>query len=376
MTIGPEGAITARKCGLPRKKTPMIDEAQTDSDHAGPPAEVGPRASLSTPKKLGFAAVILGTLLSGGEMLCRMLGLGRALEVNQYVSEWHDTPDGRTFWVVRGVGFNSDGMRDREHAIKKPAGTFRIVCLGDSVTVGHGVPMSQSYPYLLESFNAQMGLRVDVMNIAVSGWATLQEAVAYREIARKYKPDHVFLGFCLNDVAELHNNLTEPPPALMQGILRRSALARWLVNAKGREVHSVRELFDNPETPAVRDGWQRVAENLTRLRDDTLADGCGLSVLIFPFRFQVEPDPPEPIAQKRLFDLCQAGGIPCLDLRPALMPLGADAFVDQSHLSLAGAKVVAEEMIRWGRSGCMMCGHDLVDFAGEACPRCRHKIER
>jgi len=354
----------------------MIDEAQTDSAHDGPRAEVQPRASLSMPKKLGFAALILGALLGGSEMLCRMAGLGRALEVNQYVSEWHDTPDGKTFWVVRGVGFNSDGMRDRRHPVEKPAGTYRIVCLGDSVTMGHGLPMSQSYPFLLESFNAQIGLRVDVMNIAVSGWATLQEAVAYREIARKYKPDHVFLGFCLNDVAEMHNNLTEPPPALMQAILRHSALARWLVNAKGREVHSVRELFDSPEPPAVRDGWKRVAENLIRLRDDTLADGCGLSVLIFPFRFQVEPDPPEPIAQKRLFDLCLARGIPCLDLRPALARLGPAAFVDQSHLSLAGAKAVAEEMIRWGRSGCMMCGLDLADVAGEACPRCGHEIER
>ena len=219
-------------------------------------------------------------------------------------------------------------------------------------------------------------VEVEVMNIAVSGWATLQEAVAYREIARKYKPDHVFLGFCLNDVAELHNNLTEPPSAIMQGLLRRSALARWLVNAKGREVHSVRELFERPESPAVRDGWRRVAQHLTQLRDDTLSDGCGLSVLIFPFRFQVENDPPEPIPQKRLFDLCIAGGIPCLDLRPALEPLGPAAFVDQSHLSFAGAKKVAEEMIRWGRSGCIMCGLDLADFDGEACPRCEHQIER
>lgn len=352
-----------------------------ESDHrtSPPPSDAADPADpvrIPLRRRIAFATIFLLIFVGGGELLCRLFGLGDALDVEHHVSEWHETPDGRTFWVVRGQGYNRDGMRDRAHPVDKPDGVFRIVCLGDSVTVGHGLPRTQSYPFLLESFYEQMNLPIEVMNVAVSGWATLQQSIAYVEVVRKYDPDHVFLGFCLNDVAEMHNNLSEPPNAIIQGLLRSSALARWIVGAKEREVHSVRELFETPEPPAVRDGWNRVAESLSRLQADTLADGCALSVLIFPFRFQMAPDAPEPIAQRRLFAMCLERGIPCLDLRPALLPLGESAFIDESHLSLAGARVVAEEIIRWGRSGCMMCGLDLTKVAGEACPRCGQPIER
>ncbi len=78
----------------------------------------------------------------------------------------------------RGPGYNSDAMRDREHALDKPPGVLRIVCLGDSVTAGHILPLQHTYPALFESFLQQMKVPVEVFNVAVSGWSTLQEVMA------------------------------------------------------------------------------------------------------------------------------------------------------------------------------------------------------
>ena len=335
-----------------------------------------PRPTLSVRKKLAFTLFSLALLVGAAEGLCRLFGLGNYEPKAQYISDWPDTPDGRTFWVFRGPGFNSDGMPDRQHDVDKPPGLHRIVCLGDSVTAGHGVRRSETYAFLLESFLQQLGLTVEVFNVAASGWSTRQEAAAYQVIARQYRPDHVFLGFCLNDVAEMHNNLTQRPSRLVSAVVRRSALIRWVIDADRRQVTNVEDLLQPTPSRAVKSGWAKVLAEIDALHAATKHDGCDLSVLIFPFRFQLEPGAAAPIAQRFLFKECHKRGIPCMDLLPALRALGSDAFLDESHLSPAGAAVVAREMIRWGRTGCMMCGFDLEVVITETCPQCGTVIQR
>ena len=325
--------------------------------------------------RLCFAFAVFVLSLFALEIVCRIADLGESRDVAHYVSDWHAAPGGRTFWVVRGPGFNADGMRDRAHDVENKDGAHRIVCLGDSVTFGQGVAQHETYPFLLEALLKQRGLNAEVFNIAVSGWSTRQQVTAYREIARRYRPDQVFLGFCLNDVAEMHNNLAAPPAAPVRWLARHSALTRWLIDAEGRQIHSVEELLRNPDAPAVRAGWTLVFAELEALARDTRADGTGLSVLIFPFRLQLANDAPAPIAQQGLFAWCRKRGIPCLDLLPALRRTGPRAFVDESHLSEAGARAVAEELVRWGTTGCIMCGRDMSDVPSEACPDCGHPAD-
>lgn len=311
-----------------------------------------------------------------GEVVCRLAGWGARQEVAQYISEWHDTPDGRTYWVVRGPGYNSDGMRDREHTLEKPPGAYRIICLGDSVTVGHGVKASENYPSVLEAFLKQLQTPAEVFNIAAPGWATHQQVAAYRLVARKYQPDQVFLGFCLNDVAEMQNNMLTPPSALISFLAQRSALIRTVVRPEARQVHRVEELMTENESSAVQAGWQLVFHDLLTLRDETALDQVNFSVLIFPFRFQVLPDAPKPLAQKRLQDFCFANNIPCMDLLPALARIGPDAFLDDSHLSPLGARTVAEQIIRWAVAGCARCGLDLTGIESSNCPHCGLPIDQ
>ena len=133
----------------------MNDRTPTEGENGAP------GACLPVGKKILFALLIVMALPSGGEVLCRAFGLGRRVEVAQHVSQWQHAPDGTPFWVMKGPEYNSDGMRDREHAAAKPADTFRIACLGDSVTVGHGVRESATYPCILESYMGQLGLSVE-----------------------------------------------------------------------------------------------------------------------------------------------------------------------------------------------------------------------
>ncbi len=327
-------------------------------------------------RKFLFALIMIFGTLALTEGLCRLLGFGAPPAIDAAISDWHETPDGSTFWVARGPEFNRDGLRDRDHDITAADGVQRIVCLGDSVTLGFKVARNQTYSFLLEEFMRQLDLPVEVFNVAQSGWSTRQELEAYRRIIRPYRPHHIFVGFCLNDVAEMNNNLLERPSWTTRQVLRHSAFAQAIIGAERQQVRRVEELFQDPPAPAVLDGWQSVFADLLTLRDEAADDGCAVSLLIFPFRFQLNADAPPPIAQKLMFEFCLRNAIPSLDLLPALAKAGTEAFVDDSHLSAVGARVVAEEIIRWGRTGCMMCGHDLAEFAGETCPKCATRIER
>lgn len=95
---------------------------------------------------------------------------------------------------------NSQGFRGtKEYEIVPPENCFRIVVQGDSVTLGHGVKDNETYSYLLEEMLQKDGVKAEVINMAVSGFGTAEEIIQFHEVAKKYKPDLVVLGFFRND---------------------------------------------------------------------------------------------------------------------------------------------------------------------------------
>lgn len=298
---------------------------------------------------LSAATVVI--FLGGTEGVCRLLESRQPPRVvAPYITPWENWEDG--FYTVKSTAvgwppwedYNSEGLRDRERTVEKPEGVRRVICLGDSTTLGWGIRPEEAYPQVLEDLLESQGDRVEVLNVALGGWSTRQERIAYERIARKYRPDAVLLGICLNDVPELQNNLTRPP-ALVAALYRRSALVRRLVRAREREIADVLELFTQKDSPKVKEAFARLFEEVRKLREDARADGTSLAVLVFPFRLQVMPGAPSPTAQQTIGGFCKAEGIPFLDLLPALAEAGPDAYIDYDHFSPMGARVVAERVL-------------------------------
>jgi len=98
---------------------------------------------------------------------------------------------------------SKQGIRDREYG-PKPPGEYRIVMIGDSYTMGHGLPVeamiSRRMDELLASENPP--LRVEVINCGVGGYAPWQERLFLRERGFPLDPDLVIVQlFPANDVA-------------------------------------------------------------------------------------------------------------------------------------------------------------------------------
>jgi hypothetical protein len=302
-------------------------------------------------------SVLVSVLFVGAlEGLARLLEARRPAPppVADYIWDWSDKMPG-DFYTMKSeaVGwppwqeFNKDGLRDRTRPQDKPAAFWRVAVLGDSVTLGAELRPYEAYPQLLEARLRAEGRRIEVMNVALWGWSTRQERIAYERIARPYHPDQVLLAVCLNDIPELQNNLTRPPRWLA-ALHARSALVRRIVNAPAREIDSVERLFEQRDAPRVRQAMTRFFDEVRGLRREAEADGARFGMLVFPFRFQVEPGAPAPSIQREIADFCRSESISCLDLLPTLSRVGPSAFVDYDHLSRSGASLVADTILAGG----------------------------
>jgi lysophospholipase L1-like esterase len=102
------------------------------------------------------------------------------------------------------VRISSQGLRDREFAIPRPPGVRRVAVLGDSITFGNRMALEATYPKRLEVL---FGGRVEVPNLGVGGYDTLQEVLRLERIGLGLDPDHVVLGYCINDAGEASVNV-------------------------------------------------------------------------------------------------------------------------------------------------------------------------
>jgi len=291
-----------------------------------------------------LAIVSVFLFLGSLELAARVFGSSEVRPVAGYIADWERQWGDEFYTLKPSRGINSEGLRDVEYESARNSSVRRIAFLGDSVIFGFRVSPEHAVPALLRQILDQRGLPSEVMNVALPGWSTRQQRIAYQRIVKRYEPDHVLLGFCLNDVAELQNNLERPSPLLLD-LYRHSALFRTLLRPQAREIARVEELFLEPDAAYVRNAWDRTFAELDALLDEVRADGTSFGLVVFPFRFQLQTAslaaPPQ--AQLRMW--AESRDVPFLDTLPALRREGRDPFIDYDHLSAAGARTVARAII-------------------------------
>lgn len=115
-------------------------------------------------------------------------------------------PNKRIYWKQEGPGvysyFNADGMREPNLVMSKPAGTYRVAVLGDSLVEGLQSPIEKTFGYLLgEELTKKMHRPIEVLNFGNSGYSTAQEYLQLKKVW-KYSPDLVLMGYSNRDIFE------------------------------------------------------------------------------------------------------------------------------------------------------------------------------
>ena len=115
-------------------------------------------------------------------------------------------PDLKRFFGAKYTT-NSRGFRGPEVAVPKPAGTFRVVVLGESTSLGMEMDDDQTWPARLEALlqadpgflKAHGAARVEVVNASNGAWRTREGLIRLKEEVGSLDPGMVLVAFNWTD---------------------------------------------------------------------------------------------------------------------------------------------------------------------------------
>jgi len=257
-------------------------------------------------------------------------------------------PDPVLWWRPKAQPpYTAQRMKGPLATVPKPAGTFRILCYGDSNTDG---PAEGSWPEELHHrLRRAKGVRIEVLNAGVAGYSSHQGLLRFLEDVDRYEPDLVLVSFGWNDATTVHgapdHAYRPPPPTLtaLQRLLIRFDFYRTLL-------HLPRLRRGSPERPAYRGPRvpiDRYLGNLSAFLTNARASGANIVFLTRPFRQPANGAPNatwvSQVARynRALREFGAAAGAPVVDVQRDLAARRSDWFADTSHLNRSGRRKLA-----------------------------------
>lgn len=282
-------------------------------------------------------------------------------------------PDSHYEWQSIPVDINSHGLRGPETPYEKPTNTYRIVNLGDSIAMGWGVRLEDTYGKQLEALlNKQPNseLRYEVINTGVPGWS-LDNALAYLQAeGLRYQPDLIVLEITIaNDIngksALLAGNDSGPFRWLSDHTYFWPFLQSQMAWAKARAQGKDRVSTIDPPTNAAKyfpldpesERWDERWNTILDINQLAKENNIQVVLVLFPLEFQVLDKSYPTLPQEIFMEKAAEAEMPVLDLLPAYQqacrekPAGACQLEDRylfadvwMHPSAEGHRVTAIEL--------------------------------
>ena len=246
---------------------------------------------------------------------------------------------------------NSEGFRDYEHPVGKPNNTYRIIALGDSMTVGIGVSINYTWPKQVERKLNSLNLPIhfEVLNFGIPGAGSLEEVKTFKEKGLKYSPDMVILQFYGNDFEdslrikaesdklwkEYKNGTYKLPPDIEKEIKKMNANDH-IVSGIIRFIVTL-EYDKNVERRGIQNVWRaNVEKPLLNLIDLCKRKKIKLVVISWDL-----PD----WEKKLIINFFKKYKIPFEDFSSSL-PHNSAIRLPDDHLSRFGYKLVADKVLK------------------------------
>lgn len=231
------------------------------------------------------------------------------------------------------VVMNRFAIRDREDLEpEKPAGVERILCLGDSITMGWGAPEQSSWPRRMETILRAGRPSATVINTGGAGTVCVDEYwIALRDHWRMFTPDAVVVGTSINDLMPTNGLAVFPPEqGSLGGVMRTTRTDPLELDPAIDWVAKLRKLDFEQCTAAGLCGFDRPWDamwdrgvpqrSLLAMRDWCRERRIPFVVALWPLLQGLGPGRTYPFASMHdeVAAFCSANAIPLADLLPAL----------------------------------------------------------
>lgn len=324
-------------------------------------------------RKIVYSLFTTVLILIAVEVIARSLGYGQRVVAvpdprvgfRLLPSQDRTTPRGQHMRI------NSLGMRDEEFPREKPAGEYRILLLGDSLTFGIDVEQDEIFARRVAvSLREKSKGTIRVMNGAVQGYDTSNERDWLRTFGFDLAPDLVVVLFYPNDIEfqERKFNLLEFPG---RDLLRLTATFEWMESkyleseskrlgmsgeANDLKARQWKELIAkykggaamNPDDPKDKQGTIVARGILFEMAAECAKRNIKFAVAMIP-AFANTRDPKLPNIMGGLgFDLKNAT-IANVNLLDAMVPHHPACWLewDEGHLSTLGHEKLAAAFETW-----------------------------
>lgn len=305
----------------------------------------------------GFARIAIGrgTMHLGVEMWKYAKDV-KLRSPNPEIGHRH-RPNAHRFLMGVDVQTDSLGLRDVERSLEKPAGTERIVVLGDSITFGWGVPFESTFCHLLEkSLNANPpvpGRTFEVVNTGVGNSNTAMEVAYLKEEGWKLQPDLILVGWFINDA--------EPTPKPSENwfayhsyafVWLDSAIDGVMRNTKARQSYTdyYRGLYDDAQP-----GWPKCRRAFAELAAFCEKHKVPCRILLIPELHTIGPGYEFKDIHDEIRALCAQVKLPTLELLDAFPELGDPhqywVCPGDAHPNARGNELMAAKIDRALREG-------------------------
>jgi hypothetical protein len=259
---------------------------------------------------------------------------------------------------------NGQHMRgESDHALADTAGKYRILCLGDSFTMGYGVADDETYPVCL----AQQHPTIETLNMGLGGYGLDQCWLWYLRDGVKFDVDLLLFTFIVGDFFRMNPNgnvadIPKPILELVNGdpVAINVPVTNILVPGFGMrlsrmwQASSLASLLPRtlaaPSIAPSEAPQQRFAPIALRmfeiLRDRSQQRGQRFVMALLPVMEEVWLDRIE-LIDGWLQPALAERGIPFLDLRPAFRQVAKSELSDhftQGHYSKRGNLVAARAL--------------------------------
>ena len=374
-------------------------------------------------KRILLMAIIAPFALLWGEMFTRIL-LPQNVDskMNIFASDpimgFIFEPNTRTY--EKGSEYNalyqinSLGLRDREYG-GKTDGIFRVLLIGDSFSVSHGLPIEDSLSRQMEK--ALQGIadsdgrpgKFEVINTAAGGYSPYNYWKAYRRWAPIFNPDVIIVGLSPDDyecdnenkryliengeILSAYADGQEPKKSgkisiriirkwlswnsqlyiLMRNYFYYNDIVSWIALWKspgGVENDSQLSLYMVSQHEEVNKAWSKAFSYLEKLKKETEADDVPMILIPLPLKMEIDSQQfRQVLASKELTsdqidlnqqlkeikDFCKKESILVLDPRPALQDRHVEVpcyFVLDGHWNAEGIRVASKSLaMEWRELG-------------------------